>query len=105
MVTSPMRLFRKSPALLVTTCSSYYELSADKQEPYPTKHEPPEHQTAQGSGNLLVQLPAYSITVIRGRIPTFTASASNSGGLRLLPAARSVILQNGVNTGMLTCEG
>ena len=44
-----------------------YELSADRQEPYPTKDEPPEHQTVPGSRNLLVQLPAYSITVIRGR--------------------------------------
>ena len=45
-----------------------YELSADKHEPYPIKDEPPAHWTLPGSTALLVQLPAYSITVIRGRI-------------------------------------
>jgi hypothetical protein len=43
-----------------------YELSADKQEPYPIKDQPPEHRTLRGSTALVVQLPAYSITVIRG---------------------------------------
>ena len=46
-----------------------YELSADKQEPYPTKDQPPAHRTLQGSTAAIVQLPAYSITVIRGRGP------------------------------------
>jgi hypothetical protein len=43
-----------------------YELSEDKQEPYPTKDQPPEHQTLGASMALVVQLPAYSITVMRG---------------------------------------
>jgi len=46
-----------------------YELSADPQEPYPTKDESPEHQRPLRSRNLLVQLPAYSMTVIRGKGP------------------------------------
>jgi hypothetical protein len=46
-----------------------YELSADKQKPYPIKDKPPKHRTLQGSTALVVQLPAYSITVIRGRGP------------------------------------
>ena len=46
-----------------------YELSADKQEPYPTWDQPPEHQTLPGSTISAVELPAYSITVIRGTGP------------------------------------
>ena len=46
-----------------------YELSVDKQEPYPIRDQPPEHQTLPGSAALVVQLPAYSITVIRGAGP------------------------------------
>ena len=46
-----------------------YELSADKQKPYPIKDRPPKHRTLQGSAALVVQLPAYSITIIRGRGP------------------------------------
>jgi hypothetical protein len=46
-----------------------YELSVDKQEPYPIRDQPPEHQTLPGSAALVVQLPAYSITVIRGTGP------------------------------------
>ncbi|MDQ6652323.1 MAG: hypothetical protein M3Y84_06230, partial [Acidobacteriota bacterium] len=46
-----------------------YELSVDKQEPYPTRDQPPEHRTIPGSNGLVVQLPAYSITVIRGTGP------------------------------------
>ena len=46
-----------------------YELSVDKQEPHPTRDQPPEHQTLRGSTALVVQLPAYSMTVIRGTGP------------------------------------
>ena len=46
-----------------------YELSADQQEPYPIKDQPPEHRTLRGSTALVMQLPAYSITVIRGTGP------------------------------------
>ena len=46
-----------------------YELNADKQEPYPIKDQPPEHRTLRGLTALVVQLPAYSITVIRGTVP------------------------------------
>jgi hypothetical protein len=55
-----------------------YELSADRQELYPTKDEPPEHQTPLRSRNLLVQLPAYSITVIRGSVALPPSSALTS---------------------------
>ena len=43
-----------------------YELSADKQEPHPIRDQPPEHRTLRGSTDLQVQLPSYSITVLRG---------------------------------------
>ena len=43
-----------------------YELSVDKQEPYPIRDQPPEHQTLLGSRALVMQLPPYSITVVRG---------------------------------------
>ncbi|HEX9543920.1 MAG TPA: hypothetical protein VF955_01975, partial [Pyrinomonadaceae bacterium] len=46
-----------------------YELSADKQQPYPIRDQPPEHRTLPGSKVLAVQLPAYSITVLRAMGP------------------------------------
>jgi hypothetical protein len=46
-----------------------YELSVDKQEPYPIRDQPPEHRTLRGSKTLVVELPAYSITVMRGTGP------------------------------------
>ena len=46
-----------------------YELSSDKQEPYPIRDQPPKHRTLPGPTDLVLQLPAYSITVIRGTGP------------------------------------
>ena len=45
-----------------------YELSVDKQ-PYPIKDQPPEHEILRGTTALALQLPAYSMTVIRGTGP------------------------------------
>jgi len=46
-----------------------YELSADKEEPYPIRDLPPEHRTQRGATSF--EVPAYSITVIRGSGPAF----------------------------------
>jgi hypothetical protein len=45
-----------------------YELSTDRLEPYPVRDQPPEHQTLTTSSPLVIQLPAYSLTVLRGRV-------------------------------------
>jgi len=45
-----------------------YELSADKQKPYPIRDQPPEHQRLRGPTTSLVELPPYSITVMRGKV-------------------------------------
>ena len=46
-----------------------YELSSDKLEPHPIRDLPPEHQTLTSSSSpLVVQLPPYSLTVIRGHV-------------------------------------
>jgi hypothetical protein len=45
-----------------------YELSTDRLEPYPIRDQPPEHQTLTRSSQLVIQLPAYSLTVVRGRV-------------------------------------
>jgi F5/8 type C domain. len=44
-----------------------YELSTDTLEPYPIRDQPPEHQTL--TSQLVIQLPAYSLTILRGRVP------------------------------------
>ncbi|HJP95514.1 MAG TPA: discoidin domain-containing protein [Pyrinomonadaceae bacterium] len=46
-----------------------YELSTDRLEPYPIRDLPPEHKTLTSTPQLVFQLPAYSLTVIRGRVP------------------------------------
>jgi hypothetical protein len=46
-----------------------YELSANKEDPYPIKDDPPAHWTLKGSKNLVVEVPAYSLTIIRGKGP------------------------------------
>ncbi len=51
-----------------------YELSAEKEEPYPIRDQQPEHRTLRGSGALPVQLPPYSITVMRGIGPVASQS-------------------------------
>jgi len=42
-----------------------YELTAEKEDPYPLRSEPPEHRV-QTESTKFVELPAYSLTVIRG---------------------------------------
>jgi hypothetical protein len=44
-----------------------YELSRDKEEPHPLRSEPPAHTVAVDPGKAF-ELPAYSLTVIRGTI-------------------------------------
>ncbi|HAF25371.1 MAG TPA: glycosyl hydrolase family 5 [Blastocatellia bacterium] len=44
-----------------------YELSRE-QEPYPIRDQPPEHESLKGLPDLVVKLPAYSLTVVRGAI-------------------------------------
>ena len=46
-----------------------YELSPDKQHPYPIKDLPPDHETLEGLVDLTVHLPANSLTVLRGSGP------------------------------------
>ena len=43
-----------------------YELSADKDKPYPIKDQPPAYRTLRGSTDMVVRLPAYSMTIMRG---------------------------------------
>jgi hypothetical protein len=45
-----------------------YELSTDTLEPYPIRDQPPEHQTFTGNSPLVIQLPSYSLTVVRGHV-------------------------------------
>jgi hypothetical protein len=46
-----------------------YELSGNKEGSYPIRDEPPAHWTQPGSTGLVIQLPAYSMTIIRGKGP------------------------------------
>ncbi len=45
-----------------------YELSADKLQPYPLKDLPPEHHILEALPGLTVELPAYSLSVVRGSL-------------------------------------
>ncbi|HEU0050319.1 MAG TPA: hypothetical protein VFQ43_22215, partial [Nitrososphaera sp.] len=45
-----------------------YELSTDTLKPYPIRDQPPAHQTLTGDSQLMIHLPAYSLTVVRGRV-------------------------------------
>lgn len=42
-----------------------YQLNSDPNNPYPIKAEPPEHHVVDGAAQS-VELPAYSMTVVRG---------------------------------------
>lgn len=64
MITSfagPVDLFQFSPA--------QYVLSDDQNNPYPIKAEPPVHVVTPGAPEQSFELPAYSLTVIRGAGP------------------------------------
>ena len=64
MITSfagPVDLFQFSPA--------QYVLSDDQNDPYPIKAEPPVHMVTPGAPMQSFELPAYSLTVIRGAGP------------------------------------
>jgi hypothetical protein len=64
MITSfagPVDLFQFSPA--------QYVLSDDQNNPYPIKAEPPVHMVTPDAPMQSFELPAYSLTVIRGAGP------------------------------------
>lgn len=54
-----------------------YVLSEDEKHPYPIKSEPPEHTVLEGGKKMSFELPAYSLTVIRGAGPTPEQYRSN----------------------------
>jgi hypothetical protein len=58
----PVDLFQFSPA--------QYALSDDQNNPHPLKAEPPVHMVTPGAPGETFELPAYSLTVIRGAGPT-----------------------------------
>ncbi len=43
-----------------------YQLNSDLNNPYPIKAEPPEHRVVDNSGSKTIELPTYSLTVVRG---------------------------------------
>jgi hypothetical protein len=45
-----------------------YQLNSDPNNPYPIKAEPPEHRVVDSSGSKTIELPAYSLTVVRGNM-------------------------------------
>ena len=54
------------PVDLYQFSGSQYELNDDKNNPYPTKADPPTHRVVPGNRSSLFELPAYSLTVLRG---------------------------------------
>jgi hypothetical protein len=57
----------KGPVDVYQYSRKQYELNADKEHPYPIRSEPPVHTVVGGSGNFF-ELPAYSLTIIRGTV-------------------------------------
>ena len=58
------------PVDLYQFSSSQYELNDDLKNPYPIKADPPAHTVMQTDQPASFELPAYSLTVIRGAGPT-----------------------------------
>ena len=58
----------EGPIDLYQYSKKQFELSSDQLEPYPIRDQPPEHQTIQSGLHQAIWLPAYSLTIVRGRI-------------------------------------
>ena len=63
--TSAVSAFR-GPVDLYQFSSAQYELNDDLKNPYPIKANPPSHTVMQSDQTSAFELPAYSLTVIRG---------------------------------------
>ena len=50
-----------------------YQLNDDRENPFPIKAEPPEHRVIESAQTASFELPAYSLTVIRGSGPAVKA--------------------------------
>ena len=59
--TGSLDVYQYSPA--------QYALNDDKDNPFPVKADPPVHLVPRGDADKAVELPAYSITVVRGHGP------------------------------------
>jgi len=57
------------PVDLYQLSSSQYELNDNKNSPYPLKSDPPTHRVVEGNHSSSFELPAYSLTVLRGAKP------------------------------------
>ena len=57
--------------------SPQYVLNDDPKNPYPIKADPPAHIVVQSDQTSSFELPAYSLTVIRGAGPTLKPQSRN----------------------------
>jgi F5/8 type C domain len=58
------------PVDLYQFSNAQYELNDDQKDPHPIKADPPAHKLVQSDQTSSFELPAYSLTVIRGAGPT-----------------------------------
>ena len=59
----------RGPVDVYQFSSAQYELNDDLKNPYPIKADPPSHTVVQSVQPDSFELPAYSLTVIRGPVP------------------------------------
>lgn len=64
----PVDLYQFSPA--------QYQLNDDQKDPHPIKSDPPAHTVVESDQTKYFELPAYSLTVIRGTGPTLAQQRS-----------------------------